>query len=75
RTQAQMMKMLVTSTDYCVSKNEICQAIWSLDENAATRSYNSLCKRLRDSLEFFDGVELVTIKDTAIQLVVTHPSA
>lgn len=71
RTQAQMMKMLVTSTDYCVSKNEICQAIWSLDENAATRSYNSLCKRLRDSLESFDGVELVTIKDTAIQLVVS----
>ncbi|MBR2607391.1 MAG: winged helix-turn-helix domain-containing protein [Bacteroidaceae bacterium] len=74
RTQAQMMKMLVTSTDYCVSKNEICQAIWSLDENAATRSYNSLCKRLRDSLESFDGVELVTIKDTAIQLVVTSSS-
>lgn len=71
RTQAQVMEMLVKSPDYYVTKNEICQALWSLDEKSATRSYNSFCKRLRDSLESFDGVELVTIKDTAIQLVVS----
>ena len=75
RTQAMVMEMLVKSSDYYVTKNEICQALWSLDENAATRSYNSLCKRLRDSLEAFDGVELVTIKDTAIQLVVSSSAA
>ncbi len=74
RTQAQVMEMLVKSPDYYVTKNEICQALWSLDEKSATRSYNSFCKRLRDSLESFDGVELVTIKDTAIQLVVTSSS-
>lgn len=75
RTQAQVMEMLVKSPDYYVTKNEICQALWALDEKSATRSYNSFCKRLRDSLESFDGVELVTIKDTAIQLVVTSSSS
>ena len=75
RTQAMVMEMLVKSSDYYVTKNEICEALWSLDEKSATRSYNSFCKRLRDSLESFDGVELVTIKDTAIQLVVTSSSA
>ena len=75
RTQAMVMEMLVKSSDYYVTKNEICQALWSLDEKSATRSYNSFCKRLRDSLESFDGVELVTIKDTAIQLVVSSSAA
>lgn len=74
RTQAQVMEMLVTSTDYYVTKNEICKALWSLDEKSATKSYNSFCKRLRNSLETFNGVELVTIKDTAIQLVINSSS-
>ena len=68
RIQAQIMKMLVTSEDYYVTKNEICKALWNTDEKQATRSYNSACKRLRDSLECIDGIRLSTIKDTAIQL-------
>ena len=68
RIQAQIMKMLVTSENYYVAKNEICKEVWETDEKQATRSYNSACKRLRDSLECIDGIRLSTIKDTAIQL-------
>ena len=68
RIQAQIMKMLVTSEDYYVTKNEICKALWNTDDKQVTKSYNSACKRLRDSLEGIDGVNLLTIKDVAIQL-------
>ena len=72
RTQARIMKMLVTSEDYYVTKIEICKALWDMDEKLATKSYNSACKRLRDSLECIDGVNLLTIKDTAIQLEIVE---
>ena len=68
RIQAQIMKMLVTSEDYYVTKNEICKALWNTDDKQVTKSYNSACKRLRDSLEGIDGVNLLTIKDVAVQL-------
>lgn len=74
RTQAQVMELLATSKDYYVTKNEICQALWSLDDKAVPKTYNSLCFRLRNSLESIDGIKLVTIKDTAIQLVIYSPS-
>ena len=70
RTQARIMKMLVTSEDYFVTKIEICKELWGMDEKQVTKNYNSACKRLRDSLECIDGVNLLTIKDTAIQLEV-----
>ncbi len=74
RTQAQVMELLATSKDYYVTKNEICQALWSLDDKAVPKTYNSLCFRLRNSLESIDGIKLVTIKDTAIQLVIYSPT-
>ena len=74
RTQAQVMELLATSKGYYVTKNEICQALWSLDDKAVPKTYNSLCFRLRNSLESIDGIKLVTIKDTAIQLVIYSPS-
>ena len=74
RTQAQVMELLATSKDYYVTKNEICQALWSLDDKAVPKTYNSLCFRLRNSLESIDGIKLVTIKDTALQLVIYSPS-
>ena len=70
RTQARIMKMLVTSEDYFVTKIEICKELWGMDEKQVTKNYNSACKRLRDSLECIDGIRLLTIKDTAIQLEV-----
>ena len=72
RTQARIMKMLVTSEGYYVTKNEICMEMWGMDEKMATKSYNSACKRLRDSLESIDGIRLSTIKDTAIQLEIVE---
>ena len=72
RTQARIMKMLVTSEDYYVTKIEICKELWDTDEKQATKSYNSACKRLRGSLECIDGVNLLTIKDTAIQLEIVE---
>ena len=72
RIQARIMKMLVTSEGYYVTKNEICKALWDMDEKLATKNYNSACKRLRDSLECIDGVNLLTIKDTAIQLEIVE---
>ena len=74
RTQAQVMELLATSKDYYVTKDEICQALWSLDDKAVPKTYNSLCFRLRNSLESIDGIKLVTIKDTGIKLVICTPT-
>lgn len=47
-------------------------ALWKLDEKSATSSYNSIIKRLHDSLDETDEIYLSTIQNTGIQLIIEN---
>lgn len=70
-TQATTFEALIKADDYIVTKKEICQRLWALNEKDVSNRYNALAWRLRESLSQISGVELQTIKDTALQLVFT----
>ncbi len=72
RTQAQLLELLIETDNNFATKKEICMAIWKLDEKSATSSYNSIIKRLRDSLDEIGGIYLTTVKDTGIQLIIEN---
>ncbi len=71
RTQALLFETLIGSENYYATKKDICMRVWSLDEKSATNSYNSIARRMRDSFSEIDGIRLITIKDTAMQLLIT----
>ena len=70
-TQATTFEMLINADDYIATKKEICQRLWTINEKDVNNRYNALTWRLRESLAQINGIELLTIKDTALQLVFT----
>ena len=70
-TQATTFEMLINADDYIATKKEICQRLWTINEKDVNNRYNALAWRLRESLAQINGIELLTIKDTALQLVFT----
>ena len=64
-------EMLINADDYIATKKEICQRLWTINEKDVNNRYNALTWRLRESLAQINGIELLTIKDTALQLVFT----
>ena len=70
-TQATTFEMLINADDYIATKKEICQRLWTINEKDVNNRYNALTWRLRESLAQINGIELLTIKNTPLQLVFT----
>lgn len=69
-TLAKAVEILITAENHVVKKTDFCRMLWSLDEQGCGSKYYMLIGRLRKSLSKIDGVELITIKNSALQLVV-----
>ena len=67
-TQAITFELLIQAENYIVTKKEICEKLWTFNEKEGSNRYNALSFRLRESLSKICDIELLTIKDTALQL-------
>ena len=74
-TQAMTFELLIKAENYSVTKKEICHKLWSLNEKDGSNRYNALSFRLRESLSKISDIELQTIKDTALQLIISKHTA
>lgn len=74
-TQAITFELLIKAENYSVTKKEICHKLWSLNEKDGSNRYNALSFRLRESLSKISDIELQTIKDTALQLIISKHTA